>query len=164
MNNKYNSMTYYAEVYMMRFTKTKSLSKLEKLLNENKNGVFKYVVSAYLFFKDLEVNKFMHPTLYSEKQNFSKSTNNLNDGVKNKYVDAYNAVLDMYNQKQRNKDFKRKVQEEINTLLREKNLSLNFLAKKTTTHYSNLYNFLNNDLNKLSREKAVSLLVELRGM
>lgn len=150
-----NKLAYYSRKYLSEFTNTTSLNKLNKMSLEE-NDRFNVVLSAYLFYNKNKLNKYVYKELHKQLVNFEKSLKKKEKT--DKFYKVQMSLERMLNNSNVNRDFKLNTSKEVKRLLKEKNLSLNFLVSETDVKYSNAYNFFNNNnLNKLSREKLMTL-------
>ncbi len=157
-----NKEAYYAEKYLKMFTNTKLLSKLEKQLKEDEQGVLMYAVSAYLYYSKKEFDPEDYPELNKQKLLFLEALQNPKTPGKNKYLDANNAVKGLLKEKINREERNNRMRQALVKEMKEKGLSLNSVCKKTNVPYSNAYNFLYKNQNKLSTFNQLELLRKIR--
>ncbi len=145
---------YYSARYMEGFTETKSLNKLEKLVQIQDPGYARlnYVSAAYIFYNKMNVlSKIKHPTLYENVQHFIK---NRFDGDE---WDVYRKVQVVIERRSKAKEIdseqKRELKDYINDYLESTNQPLISLTSRADCDYSSLHKFLSGDLNQVSLRK-----------
>ncbi len=138
--DKEHQYKYYSAWYLTKFTKTKSLAKLEELVKLQGEERTSFVASAYIFYNKMHLlNKFKYPTLYKHVEKFKKwkGSKEYNDYAKVQVV-----LEQKINETKRDERVKNELRDYINDFLTESNTSINALSTSTKVKYSNLYNFL----------------------
>ncbi len=151
MKNK--NYSYYSEKYLNSFTQTRSLSKIEEMIKDDKDLRLAYVASGYVYYNKADkIKPDKQPTLYAHLLKFEKEKDS--DFKKNEYRKVMDTINYYSNSKEEEIRRKKEFKEYIQSQIEDKNINLNQLSKMSGIKYSNLYNFLvKEDFNQLSKEK-----------
>lgn len=157
---------YHSARYMEGFTETKSLNKLEKLVQIQDPGYARlnYVSAAYIYYNKMHVlSKLKHPNLYENVQHFIK---NRFDGDE---WDVYRKVQVVIERRCKGKELdeeqKVELKEYISNYLNDSNSSIRELTKISKCDYSSLHRFLNGDLRQISIKKldeVIEVIAEVK--
>lgn len=175
---------YYAQKYMEQQTGTRSLSKLNKMLETNPNCNEKYSISVYLFISNFEddflkrekykgLDSLCHELrndLFNKRKFNNKELKELLDYAneefkdqKNKFKDAFNAVEFDSTRSEKNNEMKNGFRKQLIDNLERTGFSLRFICEELDLKYSNVYNFLYKDNNsKLSTTNLAKIKMYFR--
>lgn len=148
-----DKMGYYSERMMRNWGLTMSLRKLDEKLSAGElTRRERDAAAAYVFFnKKDKLNQVAFPNLFKEVSEFEESLKE-KDPTNTKFK-VYLTLEHLANKKKTDNELRDKFREYLLSSIEENDVSLNALAKKTNVHYSNLYNFLYKNENKLSFDK-----------
>ncbi len=162
INDYLNDLKRESRKYILRMAGTTSLNKLEKLSAEGDNGGrTKIVAGAYVYFNAMEIiSPIKHPHL-SESLKWYKE-NLSGDNVFDPSYKTSKTLISKVKIKENKKIMKTELREEINKVVDEANISINYLSKKHSVAYCQMWEFFkNNNNNKMSLEKLLEIRKDL---
>ncbi len=155
-------LRYHSKQYLLKFTKTTALSKLDNELSRLREGVnLQHVVSAYIYY-----NKENHDLLKYDRLRKIRNEYELAVSMKkttSPYYKIYNSILSEMKRGDGEKDLKRGIAKDIRKWLDDLGISLLYVAEQNKVDYSSLHKFVKKDsMSELSLEKAHKILLFLR--
>lgn len=137
---------------------TSSLAKMEKILEKDPQTDLRYVIAAYTsIVKKHKVNPIKHPLIMEEINKWENSIKKASG--EDEYFKIFLSLIEEDNKKDKKLAFKKEVARRVNDILQNDNISIRFVSEYTGIKYSNLYNFLKNEIyTELSFRRAHLLL------
>ncbi len=144
------SLQWHAKSYLMQFSDSLSMSKLEDKLKDANGSRLQYVSGGYLYFNKEKIDKLKYPSLYKIRKEFEEAIK-VKDGL-DSYFKVYHSIFVKSLSRERENEFKDNLRKEI---LKLNEYSYSSLAEASGVKKSNLYNYLAKSINSSLSVKKI---------
>ncbi len=157
-----NKLKYHSKNYLLKYSNTTSLTKLESKLSSLREGSdFQYIVAGYLFYNKKNENLMKFDLLRKIRKEYEESITSKTKS--SPYFKTNQHINNLTNKVKSEQALKSDMSKDIKKWISELNLSIRYIAKVNDIDYSSLYKFIRNDkYSDLSIQKAHKVILYLR--